>query len=111
MSAQALTNEKILSQQKLEQIIAFNAIYNPRRAVEHKKPTQQSFLTALLQKINNLLHVGTALVASSITTFQNLQTSTQVSSIKIYNIPYTKNPCDKPLLFNDTNIKKFNFCN
>ena len=53
--AQAIANEQILSQQKLQNIVAYNAVYNPTNSIPAINQKQITFLDSVINYIN-LLH-------------------------------------------------------
>ncbi len=106
---QAITNEQILSQQKLEQLVAVNAVYFKDSLPNTLAHTKQSLFSFIIQKINNFLHTSIDLAQNIPKDFQNSLSNTTLT--KVYNIPHTKNPCNKPFLFNTIHNNKFHFCN
>jgi len=95
--------------QLIVELFAVNAVYfkdNLPNALAH---TKQSLFSFIIQKINNFLHTNIDLVQNIPKGFQNSLSNTTLT--KVYNIPHTKNPCNKPFIFNNTKTSKFNFCN
>jgi len=105
----ALQNEKILSQQKLEQLIAFDAVYNTDHtdmitALKH----ETSFFTIIIENINNLIYKTIVYTYKIADTLKTKNTTSRIS--QIHHISYTKNPCDKPFIFRNNHTDMFKFC-
>ncbi len=102
---QALHNEQILSQQKLESLVAYNAIYNSSDEANNKTSSNK---TTLLDNIANYINaLLNKLILASHTT-QKLSTKKSDSQFPVYLPKYQNiNPCDKPTIFK---LKKLHFC-
>ncbi len=102
---QALHNEQILSQQKLESLVAYNAIYNSDDEANNKTSSNKTTpLDNIVNYINALLN---KLILASHTT-QKLSAKKSDSQFPVY-LPKHQNInlCDKPTIFKS---KKLHFC-
>ena len=100
--AQALKNEQILSQQKLESLIAYEAIHNPPKEHETEILNNKSLLESIAKYINSLLN-KTIIVYNDFK--KNISTKKEVAiNAPIYKIPDNKNPCAQPTLYNFDNL-------
>ncbi len=102
---QALANEQILAQQKLESLVAYNAIYNSNDEANNKTSSNK---TTLLDNIANYINALLNKLILALHTTQGLSTKKSNSQFPVYLPKYQNiNPCDKPTIFKS---KKLHFC-
>jgi len=106
--SQAIINEGILSQQKLEQLVAVSAVYNPLSEQRLTTHTKQSIFARIMQKINTL--VNQTLVALSDIINNSNKPNVLATNCPIYTIPSADKPCEKPFATNNSTINDFHFC-
>ena len=101
--AQALENEKMFSQQLLEQEIAYNSIYNPKEFNESKDSTKSNSSHNLFLSINRLInHLIT--FAQDHIKIVRAETS---ENFEIYKIKKNVDPCDN---LHIPTSKNYTFC-
>ncbi len=89
---QALANEKMFSQQRLEREIAYNAIYNPKEKPQFNETHSPNASQSLLTKINFLINHIILYTQNSVHQFLTNNTKKEIHG-KIHPIKTSKNPC------------------
>ncbi|XLQ20652.1 MAG: lamin tail domain-containing protein [Candidatus Moraniibacteriota bacterium] len=107
--SQAIKNEKMFSQQILENKVAINAVYNSSNNTSRDiVQTNSNLFVTLLQNINSLLH-KTILIA------QSFSETLKLNQVLAYSYTPTQidlptQPCEKPYLFTTPTSQKFDLC-
>jgi hypothetical protein len=104
---QALKNEQLFAKQKLESLVAYNAIHNPPQDTSLSQDlslqNNQSLIQKIAKYINKLIN-KTILVINNV---QNKNSKKTLANFTIYEVPNTSNPCQMPSLYNSD---KLHFC-
>ena len=99
--AQAIANEQILSQQKLQNIVAYTAVYNPTNSIPAINQKQITFLDSVINYINLLLNKTILALHNA----QKTKTKKPTPQFPLYTPRYKNtNPCEQPTIYKQKNL-------